>query len=399
MLQFFHNANFRLMWATKWVFMVFSGVAMVVAIGAILVKGFNYGIDFAGGTAVQVRFSETPRLDEIRSNLEAAGLGDVTIQRIGDAADNEILIRVERKAEEGTDAEGGGASEKVLSALRGLGGAGAPGSGQIDLNTSSEATLREFLATRLPADSAGTSGDATAPALEPAALAKRIIDARNARGGLFTDMSQVTAIPGVGDGVVQALRESAVLGGFTLRGVDFVGPTAGKELLRNTAWAIFGSSLGILIYVWFRFHKITWGVASLVALVHDVTISAGAMALTGKEFSLPVVAALLTILGYSINDTIVIFDRIRENLRLYRDVDFERVVNASVNQTLSRSILTSFTVFVAVFALFQYGGEKLNPMSFCLLVGVVFGSYSTIFVAAALLVVAHQYLGARYVKA
>jgi preprotein translocase SecF subunit len=123
------------------------------------------------------------------------------------------------------------------------------------------------------------------------------------------------------------------------------------------------------------------------------------MALTGKEFSLPIVAALLTILGYSINDTIVLFDRIRENLRLYRDHDFERVVNASVNQTLSRTVLTSFTVFVAVFALYLYGGEKLNPMSFCLLVGLVSGTYSTIYIAAALLVVTYQVLGPRYAKA
>ena len=148
-----------------------------------------------------------------------------------------------------------------------------------------------------------------------------------------------------------------------------------------------------------RFHKVSWGLAAVVALVHDVTVSAGAMAITGKEFSPAVVAALLTILGYSINDTIVIFDRVRENLRLYRDHDFEVIVNASVNQTLSRSVLTSFTVFVAVTALYMYGGDKLNPLSFCLLVGVVSGSYSTIFVAAALLVIAYHRLGARYVRA
>jgi preprotein translocase SecF subunit len=116
------------------------------------------------------------------------------------------------------------------------------------------------------------------------------------------------------------------------------------------------------------------------------------------KIDLPSVAALLTLVGYSVNDTIVVFDRIRENLRLYRDVDFEKVVNASVNQTLSRTVLTSFTVFVAVTALFLYGGEKLNPMSFCLMVGVVFGTYSSVWVAAALLVVAYKTLGPKYVK-
>jgi preprotein translocase subunit SecF len=222
--------------------------------------------------------------------------------------------------------------------------------------------------------------------------------ARNEHQGLLTDLSQVTSVPQVTEPIATILREQTTLGGFSLRGIDFVGPTAGKELLQNTGWAILGSVLGILAYVWLRFHRIAWGLASIIALVHDVTIAAAAMALTGKDFSLPVVASLLTILGYSINDTIVLFDRIRENLRLYRDIDFERVVNASVNQTLSRTMLTAFTVFCAVFALFLYGGEKLNPMSFCLLVGVVFGCYSSVFVAAALLVVIHQFFGAKYVK-
>jgi preprotein translocase SecF subunit len=130
-----------------------------------------------------------------------------------------------------------------------------------------------------------------------------------------------------------------------------------------------------------------------------VTIAAGAMALTGREISLPVVAALLTILGFSINDTIVVFDRIRENLRLYRENDFETVVNASLNQTLSRTVLTSFTSFVAVTALFMYGGDKLSPLAFCLMVGVIVGSYSSIFIAAALLAIAHRHFGAKYVKA
>ncbi len=184
-----------------------------------------------------------------------------------------------------------------------------------------------------------------------------------------------------------------------IRGIDFVGPTAGKELIWNTVLAISASVVLILAWIWFRFHRAVWGVAAILALIHDVAISAGAMSLTGKEFSLPVVAALLTILGYSINDTIVIFDRIRENLRLFRDHEFEKIVNASINQTLSRSVLTSFTAFIAVTALFLYGGDKLNPLSFCLMVGVVFGTYSSIFVAGGALVLAHRYLGARHVRA
>jgi preprotein translocase subunit SecF len=392
MLQVFHHANFRLMWGVKYAFMAFSALCIVVSIVVMLTKGFNVGIDFAGGTAVQVRFADTPRVDEIRAALEREGFGDISLQRIGALKDNEILVRVERGAVREGGGEGGEVSTRVIEALRRTDGATT--AGRIDLNAATESAIRDWIVARLPA-----SADPATPPPDAAAMAKAIVAARNLRGGLFTDAAQIAAIPGVDPAVAAAAGDQAAFGRVALRGVDFVGPTAGKELLTNTVWAILWSVVGILLYVWLRFHHLSWGAAAIIALVHDVVIAAGAMALTGREFSVTVVAALLTILGYSINDTIVIFDRIRENLRLYRDHDFEKVVNASVNQTLSRSVLTSLTVFVAVFALFLYGGEKLNPMSFCLLVGVVFGSYSSIFVAAALLVVAYRYLGPKYVKA
>jgi len=392
MLQVFHHANFRLMWGVKYAFMAFSAVCIAVSIIVMLTKGFNVGIDFAGGTSVQVRFADAPRVDEIRAALEREGLGDVSLQRIGDLKDNEILVRVERGAVREGEGEGGEVSTRVIEALRRLDGATT--AGRIDLNAATESALRDWIAARLPA-----AADPATPAPDAAVMARAIVGARNLRGGLFTGAAQIAAIPGVDPAIAAAAGDQAAFGRVSLRGVDFVGPTAGKELLTNTFWAILWSVVGIMIYVWLRFHHLSWGAAAIIALVHDVVIAAGAMALTGREFSVTVVAALLTILGFSINDTIVIFDRIRENLRLYRDHDFEKVVNASVNQTLSRSVLTTLTVFVAVFALFLYGGEKLNPMSFCLLVGVVFGSYSSIFVAAALLVVAYRYLGPKYVKA
>jgi preprotein translocase subunit SecF len=395
MLQVFHDSNFRLMWGTKYLFLAFSAFCTIGSFLVIALIGFNYGIDFAGGTAVQVKFLGVPPIDAIRSEMERAGLGDVTLQRIGAESDHEILIRVERDSKAaGQEGEGGNISVKVLDALRGMQGGTEQGE-RLDLNMVSEVALREWIAAHRPAP----SDPAAPPPPDAAAVAAAIIKERNDRKGLFSDMSQLSTIPGVDAGLATAFKEQAKLGQFALRGVDFVGPTAGKELLQNTGWAILGAVAGILIYVWFRFHKMAWGVASIVALVHDVIIAAGAVALTGKEFSLPVVAALLTILGYSINDTIVVFDRIRENLRIYRDLDFETVVNGSVNQTLSRTILTSFTVFVAVTALFLYGGEKLNPLSFCLMVGVVFGTYSSIFVAASLLVLAYKHLGPKFVKA
>jgi preprotein translocase subunit SecF len=393
-IQVFHNANFRLMWRTKYVFMVVSALIMAVAIGAIAKRGFNLGIDFAGGTAVQVKFREAPRVEDLRRRLEAAQLGDINIQRIGTPEDHEVLIRVEqqrvRGGEEGS--EGGEISGEIVDTLRLPEVEGGDPGSRLDLNLARESEIQRWIEARQEAEDVGPEDSA-------AVAAAAVVQHRTRSGGLFREPSEIDDVPGLDPAIATLFRGETTLGPFVLRGVEFVGPTAGRELVNQTGWAIVLSVLGILGFVWFRFHKVAWGVAAIVALVHDVTISAGAMALSGKEFSLPVVAALLTILGYSINDTIVIFDRIRENLRLFREYDFEEVVNASINQTLSRSVLTSFTLFVAVTALYLYGGDKLDPLSFCLMVGVVFGSYSSIFVAAALLTVAYRYLGARHVKA
>jgi preprotein translocase subunit SecF len=395
MLQVFTHANFRLMYRTKWYFIAFSSLSIALATWAIATRGFNYGIDFAGGTAVQLKFRDRPRVEELRAALEKAGLGDISIQAIGDVEDNEVLVRVEQRRPQGAAAgsEGGEISTEILEALKTPDERAAEQAGKIDLNMASRATLQEWLVSHLQGP-AGGEGAQKAPE-----IAEALIRFRTEHRGLFGSPQDVASVPGMPPEAAALVASQSILGRFAVRSVDFVGPTAGRELLTNTGYLIFFSVLGILLYVWFRFHKWMWGVTSVVALVHDVFIAAGMVALTGKEFSLTVVAALLTILGYSINDTIVVFDRIRENLRLYREVEFEEVVNASVNQTLSRTILTSFTLLIAIAALFLYGGEKLNPMSFTLLVGVAFGTYSSIFVASALLVIAARRFGTKYVKA
>jgi preprotein translocase subunit SecF len=387
MLQVFTNANFRMMYRTKWYFIAISTFSILVSAWAMATRGFNLGIDFAGGTAVQVKFLESPRVEELRAALEAAGLGDVNIQKIGDTDDNEVLIRVEQQptaAEGVAGGEGGEVSTKVLEALKTPEERAASQAGKIDLNMASRSTLQEWLGTRLP---------------NASEVAEAIVRYRTEHGGLVAQPSEIASIPGVTPEAASLLASQSIVGSFALRSVEFVGPTAGRELLQDTAWLILLSILGILIYVWVRFHKWMWGVTSVIALMHDVFIAAGMISLTGKEFSLTVVAALLTILGYSINDTIVVFDRIRENLRLYREHEFEDIVNASVNQTLSRTMLTSLSLLMALVALLMFGGDKLNPMSFCLLVGVGFGTYSSVFVAAALLVVAYRRFGLKYVKA
>jgi preprotein translocase subunit SecF len=385
MLQVFTNANFRMMYRTKWYFIGISTLSILVSAWAMATQGFNFGIDFAGGTAVQVKFLEPPRVEELRAALETSGLGDVNIQKIGDTDDNEVLIRVEqqRGVEAAAGGEGGEVSTRILEALKTPEERAATQAGKIDLNMASRTTLQEWLGTRLP---------------NAAEIAEAVVRHRTDHKGLLTSPAEIAAIPGVTPEAASLLGSQSIVGRFALRSVEFVGPTAGRELLQNTAWLILLSILGILIYVWFRFHKWMWGVTSVIALMHDVFIAAGMISLTGKEFSLTVVAALLTILGYSINDTIVVFDRIRENLRLYREHEFEDIVNASVNQTLSRTMLTSLSLLMALVALLMFGGDKLNPMSFCLLVGVAFGTYSSVFVAAALLVVAYRRFGLKYVK-
>jgi preprotein translocase subunit SecF len=393
MIQVFTHANFPMMGRAKLYFMGFSALAIVVSIWAIATRGFNYGIDFAGGTAVRLKFLQSPQVEEMRTALDGAGFEGLTIQRIGEESDHEVLIRVEqqRAAKVVPGDEGGKISDRILEALQTPEQKSAVQAGKLDLNVASEVEIKDWLSTRLTAPGGGATGAGAA------STASTLVAYRTSHAGLFTDPKALESIPGLGPEAVKLLSTEAFLGPLALRGVDFVGPTAGKELMQNTALAVFCSAAGILIYVWVRFHWM-WGLTSVIAVVHDVLIAAGAVALTRKEFSLDVVAALLTILGYSINDTIVVFDRIRENLRVYREVEFETVVNASINQTLSRTILTSFTVFIAITALFLYGGDKLEPMSFCLMVGVVFGTYSSIFVASALLVIAYQRLGAKYVK-
>jgi len=394
MIQVFTNVNFDLMGRVKWFFIAFSTLAAGVAVAMMLTRGFNYGIDFAGGTAVRLKFRDRPRLEEMRTSLQQAGLGDISIQSIGDPEDNEVLIRVElpQAAGEATGSEGGEISRKVMESLESPEWHKALQAGKFDLNMITESDLREWLGQHLSPSPEGS------PPADAEAVASAVVKYRTDHAGLFRSPVEAASIPGIKPEVARLLQEQAMLGPFTVRSVDFIGPTAGKELLRNTLLAVFGSVAGILLYVWFRFKKWMWGLTAIIALVHDVVIAAGAISLTRKEFSVDIVAALLTILGYSINDTIVVFDRIRENLRLYRDVDFTTLVNASINQTLSRTILTSFTVFIAVTALFLYGGDKLNPMSFCLMVGVVFGTYSSVFVAAALLVIVYENFGPKYVK-
>ena len=270
-------------------FMIVSVIVILVGMGALLVRGgLNYGIDFAGGTMVQVRFTKDLNSDQIRKALAEIDMGDASIQQFEGEATHEFLIRVEK-----SDSNLVGLSEEIKVVLN-----KAFGAENVDI-----------------------------------------------------------------------------------RRVEMVGPKVGKDLRRQGILAILYALIGILIYVTVRF-ELRFAVGAIVALAHDVMITIGVFALLDKEFSLPIVAALLAIVGYSLNDTIVVYDRIRENMKGSAKSGFIKTINDSINQTLSRTILTSLTTMLVLISLFFLGGGVIHDFAFAMIVGVTVGTYSSIFIAS-----------------
>jgi preprotein translocase subunit SecF len=288
----------------KWYFLGFS---LIFSVAGIVSMGVHFaqtgspvplGVDFRGGTQVQVQFTSAPDTEKIRTAIQAAGIKDASIQNYDVPSNNEVLISLpEQQDETSLDA----ASTQIVAALK--------------ANYSNQ---------------------------------------------------------------------------LSVRNVQVVGPTVGKQLEKQAGLATLYSLIGMLIYLWFRFQLI-YGVAAVVAVFHDTLITVGFFALTGQEISLTVIAAILTLIGYSMNDTIVVFDRIRENLRLSRRESLPDVVNRSINQTLSRTVLTSGLTFVTVLSLYIFGGAVLKGFSFALVVGILIGTYSSIAVAAPMLVAWQEY--------
>ncbi|MBI3128871.1 MAG: protein translocase subunit SecF [Candidatus Tectomicrobia bacterium] len=296
-MEFFRpGLNFDFVGKRK-MFMGVSAAAILLSFVLLATRGLNYGIDFVGGTIVQVAFKEKKPIGDIRGAVSALNLGDALIQEFG--SDREFLIRV-----------------------------------------------KEFR----------------------------------------------SDVEGVDKRIAGALEKSFGKGSLEIRRTESVGPQVGEDLKRKAMSSLIFACIGILIYVGLRFRFVP-AAASIVALLHDVIITMGILSLTGKEFNLPIVAAVLTIIGYSINDTIVIFDRIRENTRLSRRSELGEVINSSINQTLSRTILTGGTTLLTLLAFFFLGGEVIADFSFILIVGIIIGTYSSIYVASPILVAFPGYSG------
>jgi len=288
-MEFFkYTRIFNLMGESKKA-MIASLTLLLISYALLATKGLNYGVDFAGGTIVQVKYDKEAPIDAMREKLKTDTVfSGATITEFG--SPNEVVIRM-----------------------------------------------------------------------------------KTSTGNVSTD---------VGDLTREALKGT---GNYEIRRVDIVGPTVGAELKEKGLMSLVLAVIGILIYVAFRFEW-RFAVASILALIHDVSIALGAITLVGLDVNLDVLAALLTILGYSLNDTIIVFDRIREGITKSKNIDLTEIVNESVTRTLARTTLTSLTTFFVVFTLFLFGGEIIHSFAFTLLVGVIVGTYSSIFVASPILI-------------
>ena len=289
-MQFFNSDKMNVDFIGKRrLFMMISAIAILVGLASLMVRGgLNYGIDFAGGTMVQVRFASDVGSEELRQALAGVDMGDVSIQQFEDEEAHEFLIRVEKSK---------------------------------------------------------------------------------------------TDLVGLSDEIKVVLDKVFGSENVDIRRVEMVGPKVGKDLRRQGMLAIIYAMIGILIYITVRF-EFRFALGAIVALAHDVMITVGVFALLNKEFSLPIVAALLAIVGYSLNDTIVVYDRIRENMKGAGKLDFIGTVNRSINQTISRTILTSLTTMLVLVSLFFLGGGVIHDFAFAMIIGVLVGTYSSIFIAS-----------------
>lgn len=386
-MEFFKGVNVDWMGKAKY-FVTLSLVLLAVGWASILKNGgLRYGIDFRGGTLVYVRFAGTPPIDQIRKGLQSAGLANSTIQTISDignsASQRDVVIGLEQKGTGDESLDAG--KDAILNVLHKT--FGTDTSGKQDFNSITAAALADYLTTKDPLTLGTNAGDRYKE------LAQRLIDARDKdHGGIVTSFDELKNTPGVTPQVVNALTSGFSLGNFTIRNVEIVGPKVGAQLRRQAVLATLYALLGMLVYIAFRFEWI-YGAAAVIAVFHDVLITLGFFSLFHYEISLTVIAALLTLVGYSMNDTIVIFDRVRENLRLMRREPFAGIVNKSINQTLSRTILTSGLTFLTVVVLYLMGGEVLRAFAFAMVVGVVVGTYSSFGIAAPIVVVWNKYRG------
>lgn len=369
-MQFFRDTNIDFMRFRRY-WISFSIVLLVGLMAFVFTgDGLNLGIDFAGGTQLTVKFAESPRIDVLRELLQDNGLDDALIQRFGDPGDNSAIIKT--PLVEGS--EEGNRKQIVAAIQQSNGDAG----GRFDLNASGVQSLAEKLVeldpdqlVELDSDQAGEHYLGVATAV--GSIVKT--------AGILTSWNQLSAVAELSPEARTALEENTVLGPFRVVGAENVGPQIGAELRLSGAMAVLMAMVGMLAYIWLRF-ELRYGVGALVAVTHDVLITLGLFAAAGLEFNLTTIAGFLTLVGYSVNDSVVVFDRVRENLRQNRRGGLTAIMNQSLNQTLSRTVLTSGTTLLVVGCLLFLGGDVLRGFAFILTLGVIVGTYSSIYIAS-----------------
>lgn len=390
-MEFFKNSKFDFMRMSP----LFLGLSAVVFLGALAVlfglRQLNLGIDFAGGTQLTIKFQEEKDPAEIRSLLEGAGIEGAQVQRFGEVGEHEMIIKTPLPENaEGGDLEGTdpGSRDEVVAAFNArynseLGGA-------LDLNEQGSDALATVFLEEDPEGLRGGDDDLAAREryLE---IAQEIMDVRK-QDGIIRDLDSLTTLPSVTPGVADVLRSRTGVGAFNVLANDVVGPQIGGELRLKGILAVTLSLLGMLLYIWLRF-ELRFGIGALAALTHDVVICLGIYALMGYEFDLTTIAAFLTVVGYSVNDSVVVFDRVRENLRKNRRAPLNELLNLSLNQTLSRTVLTSGTTLLAVGTLYAFGGDVIRGFAFIVLIGVVIGTYSSIFIASPFVLFWERFFG------
>src|SRR5579872_6906908 len=378
-MELFKNTNFDFL-GKKWPFIIGSLVLTAAGLTSLALHGGpNYGIDFKGGALIYLRFNQEPPVQKIRSALESKVTGEVSVQQI--TGEPEVLVGTEIRDEKELNAN----RQIIEDTLRAT--FSAP-DGKLDLNNSAADQLAEKL--REPLLQAGVALSEQ----ELQDVVKNIEAFRASKGGILNSLDQLSGVQGVTPQVLAAVKQQCALGPFTILSAEVVGPKIGKDLQKQAILATLYALGGMLVYIAFRFEWI-YGVAAVVAVFHDTIITIGLFSLFNKQISLTVVAALLTLVGYSMNDTIVTFDRIRENLKLVRRESMENLINLSVNQTLSRTILTSGLTLLTALSLWLFGGQVLNGFSFALVCGIIVGTYSSVFIASPILVFWQNFLESR----
>jgi preprotein translocase subunit SecF len=383
-MELFKNTNYDFL-SKKWLFIGLSLALTAAGLISIAVKGgLKYGIDFRGGVLMQVQFASNPPLDRIRNAMSQKIKGEVSVQNFtGVNAKNQVEIGTE-KLEEGQLNRNRQAMEDVLRATFGASGSSKPDFNSLDNDQIANQLREGFARNSVPMNDQQLSG-----------LVKSLKSYANSEySGLITDFSQLSGAPGADAGVINTLKQEFSLAPYIVKSTEMVGPKVGADLQKKAVLATLYALAGMLVYIGFRFEWI-YGLGAVIAVFHDTIITLGLFSLFNKDISMTVIAALLTLVGYSMNDTIVIFDRIRENLRISRRDSLEGLMNRSINQTLSRTVMTSGLTFLTAIALLIWGGPVLNGFSFALVCGIIVGTYSSVFIASPIVLFWRNYIDSR----